>query len=433
MDPLSAFNPLKPFAPTNLVCVCKLSEKLNLFAVSELLTCVNVNYLIEIKNSKGSRVKIPYFGIEGAIVSVRYKGESRGIRIGGKQLRNCIATDLQCGKKNIHQKIASYKLQLCGALTVKMAEDAFNYCLENIKMVNEHWLHFNSLDDIIKENSISWLYSVLINEDILLMFDNVDIIKEFENIPDNVDYRTVRFLSMFTYDYKTPTLYKNKINTLLTIKEELCYKIFPNLNETRISNGIYNYNLGNKISLIKLCNGLYQLGFGVLYYNWSSSKLLRIMIPLNMTEEIDDIESDDIESDDVESDDVESDDINEPINEFKNKQYEELYEEINRERIILDNKFIKSDELIDKNIEITKKPKAVKNVPAHRFQIYQSGAIRQTSPTDISIAYQIKCILMQDIEMILKNSEKEEEKEEEEEEKEKEEEEEEEKEEEEEE
>lgn len=151
-------DPKEAFYPTNLVCICTLSSPIDTFVVSELLTCTPVDYIIERKNSKGSRIKIPYFGVDGAIISVRFNGKSRGIRIGGLQLINSIATDLQCDNKNIHLKIASMKLQLCGALTTEMGTNAFNYCLEHIKMVNEHWKHFNTLTEMIKNNTISWLY-----------------------------------------------------------------------------------------------------------------------------------------------------------------------------------------------------------------------------------------------------------------------------------
>lgn len=378
-------DPKEAFYPTNLVCICTLSSPIDTFVVSELLTCTPVDYIIERKNSKGSRIKIPYFGVDGAIISVRFNGKSRGIRIGGLQLINSIATDLQCDNKNIHLKIASMKLQLCGALTTEMGTNAFNYCLEHIKMVNEHWKHFNTLTEMIKNNTISWLYSVLINDDKLNMFDDENVIKQLDNTPDNVDYRSAKFLSMFTYDYNTPELFREKIDVLLKITDKTCYSITPSLGDLKISNGIYNYNLGCKISLIDLCSGLYQLGYGVLYHNWSASKLLRIMIPLSMTEEDNDkiTEVNNEGSTDEESPNT------------SNTSSSSLFEDDNEDLIDIED-----------ITESEKKTKVTtKKIPAHRFQIYQSGAVRQTSPTPISVAYQIKCILMQDIAMVLKMNE----------------------------
>src|SRR5437868_5497725 len=90
---------------------------------------------IQIPKSRG---KIPFFGLEGIIISARYAKKSRGARVGGGFMSNVISVDLQTGQKNIHLKVSGSKLQLTGALSEEMGDRAFSTMCWHVNSVQGH-------------------------------------------------------------------------------------------------------------------------------------------------------------------------------------------------------------------------------------------------------------------------------------------------------
>ncbi len=207
------------FEPSNMVMVCNIDSSLNLPMISELITLVPVNFTLN--SRQNNRVKIPFFGIERAIISISYDLKRRGIRKGGGQLRNIVAIDLQYHEKNIHIKISEKNLLLMGILNDEMGREASIVCLEHIKMVNDLWINLKNLPRKVLKKTYKWLIKTLIDGNNLFMFDDEQVVDSFLHLEDeNVNYRAARYLSMFTYDYNTADLFKEKIEKIFELIDE---------------------------------------------------------------------------------------------------------------------------------------------------------------------------------------------------------------------
>jgi hypothetical protein len=102
-----------------------------------------------------TRNKIPYFGIKDAIVCIKYKGIIRGIRQNEGQMNNVISIDLQCCNKNINLKLARSKIQLTGASSEEMGNEAFKVLCNHINTIYNDFLYKNSLSEETKVKTLN--------------------------------------------------------------------------------------------------------------------------------------------------------------------------------------------------------------------------------------------------------------------------------------
>ena len=344
------------FNPSNLVMIFFFKNEIFLKTISETLTCVFVEKSIDYYINK--KIKIPFLGINNIIISIRFDLKSRGLRIGGKQLRNTVAIDLQIDNKNIHIKITKYKMHITGCLNEEMGIKAFNLAIDHIKMCNDNMLHIKNLDFNIKNQTIEWIYRNFKNEDdSLKMYDTLS----FDNLPSNIDYTFCKYISMFTYDCKIYINFIKKINILMDIIDNsnslnICYNTLPIFLKYYICNSIYTYSLNYKISLIKLAIFLKQNNYEISYHNWHKSKSLDLFIPILSTDFSSLSTSEESYSDCDDNDNIEDD-----------SDCEE-----DGESCTYDNK---------------------KKRIGHRFKISQNGSVRQNSPSYKKEAYDIMILL----------------------------------------
>ena len=359
----------------NTVVGIKFLNELNLKNISELLLC----YYIEksVKYYVNNSLKIPFFGMENIIISIRYDMKSRGLRIGGKQLRNTVAIDLQYCSKNLHIKISKHKMLITGCLNEKMGIDAFFIVLDKIKNVNDCLKKFNNLEEEIKELTIEWICKEIKKDETnIYMYDDNILIEKFNNFPKNCDYNFAKYLSMFSYDCNKYENFIKKIEIIKSISKNddgnYCYNIFPKLYKYNIFNLIYLYNILENIktkkliSLIKLTKFLLKNNYSTSYHNWHK-KCINVFIPIDSSNSSTNTDEEDDEYEEY-REYIESDDENDDI------EYSDEDEE--------DEDSLSESE----NININKKYKKNK-IKGHRFQIHHNGSIRQNSPIYKKIAY----------------------------------------------
>ena len=323
------------FTPSNMVIVTRFNNSINLKATFELLTVLPFDYKINTKPN--NRDKVPYFGVERAIVGIRYKGQNRGIRTGFNSMPNIIALDFQYSEKNIHIKISENTLVIVGVLNEEMGKEASKIILSHIIMVNSLFSLYTEIENV--EKKIKTLFELIIDNDKLFMFDSEEFRNRLLCVKDPKIYDFFKYLSMFSYEWNTPKLFKTQIKNFLTEKFK-CYDLPPKIVQYEIVNGVYHYNLGLSVSLINLTKFLTQKGYPALYNNWDEPNFMYLMIPLFMIEGQNDM------------------------------------------------KDIKEDQI---------KTNGKKSIKAHRFRINKSGAIRQTSPSSVSDAEKIKNLVISEI------------------------------------
>lgn len=326
------------FKPSNMVMVVRFQNSLNLMSVFELLTIVPFMY--EINSKSNNRDKIPYFGVERAIVGIRYKKINRGIRKGDNSMSNIIALDFQYCKKNIHIKLSKNNLVIVGILNKNMGLEVAKIVLMHIKMVYELFLLKNKIN---ASKLVDKLLKVIKNGENVYMYDD-EIVSNFINSLKPNDYNFIKYLTMFTADYTSYEKFSSKVKDLMN-KEFVCYKKFPEITYYEIVNGIYHYNIGLPLSLINLTKFLDSKGLSVLYNNWDEPNFMYLMIPLAIVE----------------------DENETSLENLKKRDF--------------------------------KTPK----IKSHRFRINKSGTIRQTSPTDVDDAIKIKNFLLYELSEFLQD------------------------------
>jgi hypothetical protein len=293
-----------------------------------------------------TRNKIPFFGIANAIVCVKYKGKIRGIRQNKKQMNNVVSIDLQTGNKNINFKLAKTKMQLTGANSEEMGKTSFNILCAHINMLQNQLNHYRKLPEKIRLDTIDWVLKETVpTEEHPIIEINLDKITEYSNM-GLIDYKLATFLWQYNDDSDTYDEFVKKVKDVIVICEDVEKNICVEdvqISSVNISNSVYNYNLGQEISLIGLSEYLHNKGFNVEFHNWNSGHL-------NITDQI--LETDEGSDNTFESDETTS-----------------SYETCNSAQTSITTKKIK----------------------AHRFSVHRTtGSIKQTSPTNALLAYEAK-------------------------------------------
>lgn len=335
------------FKVANIITVAYLDQELNLQTIFDLLTILPNNFKIGTKIPGMNRETVPFFGINGAIVGLKYGKEMRGIDRPCGHLESLIGVDLQCFNKNINLKVSHNKIQLTGAKSEQMAIDATLLLLKHFDMLMSHYKHVKSLSNEVQINTIEWLISNLlyISENNLCVRSYDTAQDKFENLPPKLDIHMAKWLAMYACEFQKINDGRAFIDKIYRVishirSETLPFTKVPEMISYKICNGVYNFSLGKKISLIQASQAMIKEGYKVSYHNWSPGKKMKIAVSIENISESTSPPDEDISSDE-------------------------------------DTVSVTSEDAIFSD----------KKIKAHRFTINQSGSIRQMSPTSFTQAY----------------------------------------------
>jgi hypothetical protein len=263
------------------------------------------------------KYKIPYCADPGSIVSLRYKGCTRGIirSITSDHFKHSITIDIATKEKNVSVKLSSTGMQMCGATSVTQGEEAANYIIDQLTYIQDRldyidqhpelammaieWLKDNTRGEItyrIMAESTESTESNELNEsteDLGAVPDRKPIpmpkieadatIKIPEEIPEEIDGELIRFLLQKCQDFIFHSDFCAEVDWITSIKTVITRP----LGITRIQKAMvnYNYDLGfsiNRIELARQINGLN--GFFARYSN-SAEHNVTIELPYVVPEE----------------------------------------------------------------------------------------------------------------------------------------------------
>jgi len=275
---------------STMTMTCELSDTVNIELVFNLVSILHPRNPDETRfiHPKNVRSKIPYFGIENAIVSAKYKGVSKGIRSGqNHMMNNVVSLDLSCMNKNINLKLAKTKIQLTGATSAEMGEHAFNVICQHINMIQNNLNYIRNLDEDIRKATEEWVVKTIKDSmiDASTRLPYIDMLA-IEKC-DFIDHKYAAFLWQYTDDFDDYKSYIEKVNFIVNIindaNQNVCAGTEKNevLHPTdiSISNSVYNFSLGEDISLIQLTKHLIKKGFNVEFHNWNASHM-KVTIPV---------------------------------------------------------------------------------------------------------------------------------------------------------
>ena len=241
--------------PTNMVLVAQLEFEPNLSALFDFLPILWIDFAIR------KWRKMPYFGHERTIVSVRYKSKHRGVRSNKGQLKNSLSLDLQLGGKNLNIRVSSSCFHITGATSVAMAQDACTCLVDFIAMVTNNWFHILAQPNC--EELKHW--AARQSSDTL-------------EIPTCFDEHAARCL--LAYCFEPETIFKPFVPLYKANGIENARRIKLSFLPPVIANSVYNYSLGKSLSCLQTGMLLDSRGYSVSYQNWKSSNTFNALKPV---------------------------------------------------------------------------------------------------------------------------------------------------------
>lgn len=141
---------------TTMTLVIPLVGTVNLDAAFDLLKITRIH--LPQPKRQSQKFKIPHCTAPGAILSLRYKGVTRGIirSTSSKHFKNSITIDIATQRKNVSIKLSSTKIQMCGASSVDQGMEGSNYIISQLLEIQDHLDYIHENPDRLK-STLDWL------------------------------------------------------------------------------------------------------------------------------------------------------------------------------------------------------------------------------------------------------------------------------------
>jgi hypothetical protein len=252
--------------------------------------------------STASKIPFPYYGIPNAIVSIRYKTESRGIRKNTKYMKGVVSIDLQTCEKNIHINLSKGKMHITGAKNRNMGAIAFSVLAAHLNMAQQNLVYFRSLrpevvlttkkyilDTVQKtlfaRNQIIEMTWKSTGKTIILDQPAYNLNDIKRQAPNDFDEQFATFLICHATEFTEYPLFAQRVEDILSTKS-IC-ETHIEIKSISICNNVFNYVSScfnpefqsSKVSFIKLSKFFLKNKFSVQYHNWRSTGL-KVSIPL---------------------------------------------------------------------------------------------------------------------------------------------------------
>jgi hypothetical protein len=240
---------IESFIPNNMVVTVRWDGTINLNDASKTLPILTLD---EKPTMKGGHVKIPYYGIENVIVSVRYKKSYRGMRKTSKNSDNFVSTDLQIDGKNVHIKLSTTNAVVMGVTEYQKAIDAIHCLFDIMKMSDDNLEYLRKSKAKNVDSVLSFISSMAIeNKPSIGLPGYKEVVEklaaENERLKSlsekEIDFRLCMILLSYAYESETTESFTKNIGEIT-----VCSPIEPEnvkilMDKCRVSNSAYNYKL----------------------------------------------------------------------------------------------------------------------------------------------------------------------------------------------
>jgi hypothetical protein len=239
---------------TTMTMVFILNGKVDVESAFHLLPIT----LIETKAKNSLKYKLPKHDIPGSIISMNFRGMTRGIiRNRKKFFKNSIGMDISTTLKNINLKLSPEKIQLCGAVSKENGIEAVKLVLQHLNHIKCYISQLNQLSyNNIVNNLSTWTgqeikkhtIETIVNKDgTIYIHKDIDDykIQPYDNLNLNNDLS--HYIKSLTTDLTYHSDYMNKMRNLLCFKEVYQHDTMDIslINEVMVN---YNYNLGFQVN-----------------------------------------------------------------------------------------------------------------------------------------------------------------------------------------
>lgn len=283
--------PYEEHAITTMTLVMSLTSGVNTEFAFHLLPITRIAIQ---QTRESSKCKLPHCEIPGSILSMRHRGNVRGvIRSKTDPFKNAVTIDISTVRKNISLKLSSFSIQMCGASSREDGIEAATHVLNHLKRIQQllnkmqdnipatleaiSWVKDNTRGPVVDKPH--WDIQEFINVTLRIYrpVPDYSIIKPQILIPDNLDKDITMFILSMTDDFMYHTDMCRKLDFIPNIHTIIDEPLeLKHVDEAMVN---YNYSLGfevDRASLNQLIDG--QHGF-ISRYNNALANSVTIELP----------------------------------------------------------------------------------------------------------------------------------------------------------
>lgn len=251
--------PFEDLRVTTMTLVMSLTNGVNMDAAFHLLPITRIALQ---QTRQSSKCKLPHCEIPGAILSMRYGRNTRGvIRSRAKPFKNAVTIDISTTKKNISLKLSPYSIQMCGASSRDDGIEAANHVLNHLKNVQRlmykiqddfpksleivQWVKTNTRGDLVEKATFE--FKQYDNATLQIYRPSIDnsIKLPTEKFPEHLDSEIMMFLLSMADDFLYHQDYCKKLDYMLRFGEIIHQPLeILHVNEAMVN---YNFSLGFEV------------------------------------------------------------------------------------------------------------------------------------------------------------------------------------------
>lgn len=249
----------------NMVLCVELGVEVDLAAFFHL---ISIPIIAQRKIKEGERKPVPYFGHEGILISIRYKGQARGYRA-PVNMHSFGDADLQLDGRNYHFKLSPERINILGLNDPEKIRRPFEVMIEHIKQVERNWAPCRELSAEKINATIFWVWHHI-------------TISHYPPtvVPSNVDARFALLLTTLTNDSCSWQDFCDRSIRILYYMQKPLYAQEPYFRSMWTCNKVYNFKLPSRLSLHPRVKKLHELGYKVSHHNIVNGKSLSVSVPV---------------------------------------------------------------------------------------------------------------------------------------------------------
>ncbi len=261
---------------TTMTLVITLIGSVNLEEAFALLPITHLD--IDPPKRQKKKFELPNCQIPGAILSMRYREDTRGIvrSTNSKYFKNSITIDLSTKIKNVSIKLSKTKIQMCGASSEEVGRLGAQHLIDHLLQIQDEIDYINANKEVAKK-TVEWLANctkgkpidrpvyreektTIIGDDGMEYEQTRQVFshneKEFKPVvPEKIDQapdaRIAQFLIKKIAEFEYHSYFCNEIEWIINIEKVASKDLAINkINKAMVN---YNYNVGFKVDRYKLC------------------------------------------------------------------------------------------------------------------------------------------------------------------------------------
>lgn len=256
--------PYEQLKITTMTLIMGLSNGVNTEAAFQLLPITRIAIQ---QTRESSKCKLPHCEIPGSILSMRYRGNVRGvIRSNSDSFKNALTMDISTTRKNISLKLAPFSIQMCGASSREDGIEAATHMLNHLRYIQSilnriqadlphafiiiQWIKNATRGAIVTKPF--WEVRQFINVTLRIYRPSLDfaIMKPVISIPETMDRDVVLFLLSLADDFIYHGDFCRKLDFIPYIQTMIDEPLeLTHIDEAMVN---YNYSLGFEVDRARL-------------------------------------------------------------------------------------------------------------------------------------------------------------------------------------